>query len=179
MFPLAGAVRSNSTAPPSQTLLPALLSGIDERFHHSLRRELLDDVVPFDDLDAARAAVAGWVVDYNTRRPHQSLSMAYPADRFDTRTAQDEQELLPLRLPAAVRLATVPPARDPRPVAEPTDPNSLGEAAPCPSWSAIAAPSTGARCRCHGRSDRTTPHRHGRAGLCGFRLCRTFGGGGG
>ncbi|KAB2388827.1 transposase family protein [Actinomadura montaniterrae] len=68
-------------------------TGKVERFHQSLRRELLDDAVPFDDLDAARAAVAGWGVEYNTRRPHQSLGMACPVDRFDTRTAQDEQEL--------------------------------------------------------------------------------------
>ncbi|SFP00188.1 Transposase InsO and inactivated derivatives [Actinomadura madurae] len=94
-------------------------TGKVERFHQSLRRELLDDAVPFDDLPAARAAVAGWVVEYNTRRPHQSLGMAFPADRFDTRTAQGEQELLPLRLPAAVRLAAVPPAAQ---EAEPADP---------------------------------------------------------
>lgn len=97
-------------------------TGKVERFHQSLRRELLDDAVPFDDLDAARAAVAGWVVEYNTRRPHQALGMACPADRFDTRTAADEQELLPLRLPAAVRLAAVPSAREPEP-AEPPSPD--------------------------------------------------------
>jgi transposase InsO family protein len=94
-------------------------TGKVERFHQTLRRELLDDAVPFADLAAARAAVAGWVVDDNTRRPHQALGMACPADRFDTRTAQGEQELLPLRLPAAVRLAAVPAARVPEPVAEP------------------------------------------------------------
>jgi transposase InsO family protein len=89
-------------------------TGKVERFHQSFRRELLDDAVPFTDLAAAQAAVDGWVVDYNTVRPHQALGMACPADRFDLTRSRDEQELLPLRLPAAVRLTTAPdPAPDP------------------------------------------------------------------
>nr|BFE32610.1 hypothetical protein GCM10010200_048610 [Actinomadura rugatobispora] len=94
-------------------------TGKVERFHQSMRRELLDDAVPFDDLPAAREAVAAWRVDYDTLRPHQALGMACPADRFDTRAAQDEQELLPLRLPAAIRLAAVPAATEPAGVPEP------------------------------------------------------------
>ncbi|MEH0845863.1 integrase core domain-containing protein, partial [Micromonospora sp. CPCC 205711] len=43
--------------------------------------------------------------EYNTQRPHQSLNMAFPADRFTTPPA-DEQ--VPLRLPPA--LATTIPA---------------------------------------------------------------------
>jgi hypothetical protein len=41
----------------------------------------------FTDLAAAQAAVDAWVVDYNTRRPHQALGMATPASRFATRAA--------------------------------------------------------------------------------------------
>lgn len=48
---------------------------------------------------------------YNTVRPHQALGMACPADRFDATDARAEQDVLPLRLPAAVRLATVPQPR--------------------------------------------------------------------
>src|SRR5215470_3527098 len=59
-------------------------TGKIERFHGSLRRELLNDAVPFADLAAAQAAVDAWVAEYNTRRPHQSLEMASPAERFST-----------------------------------------------------------------------------------------------
>jgi len=84
-------------------------TGKIERFHGSLRRELLDDAVPFADLAAAQAAVDAWVEQYNTVRPHQALGMAVPADRFSTARARAEQELLPLRLPAVINLAPVPP----------------------------------------------------------------------
>ncbi len=83
-------------------------TGKIERFHLSLRRELLDDAVPFADLAAAQAAVDAWVVEYNTRRPHQAIGMAVPADRFSTGRAKAEQELLPLRLPSVLALAPVP-----------------------------------------------------------------------
>jgi transposase InsO family protein len=75
-------------------------TGKIERFHKTLRRELLDDAVPFTDLAAAQAALDGWVSEYNTTRPHQSLSMASPAERFSTARAGNERDLLPLRLPA-------------------------------------------------------------------------------
>src|ERR1043165_8010798 len=48
-------------------------TGKIERFHGSLRRELLDDAAPFADLAAAQAAVDAWVHEYNTRRPHQAI----------------------------------------------------------------------------------------------------------
>ena len=83
-------------------------TGKIERFHGSLRRELLDDAVPFADLAAAQAAIDGWVTEYNTIRPHQAIGMAAPADRFSTAAAQAEQQLLPLRLPAVIALAPVP-----------------------------------------------------------------------
>jgi transposase InsO family protein len=98
-------------------------TGKVERFHQSLRRELLDDGVPFADLAAARDAVAAWVSEYNTVRPHQALGMAYPADRFDATRARAELEVLPLRLPAAMRLATVPqPRPEPDPAPQPREP---------------------------------------------------------
>jgi transposase InsO family protein len=92
------------TAPRSPTT-----TGKVERFHGSLRRELLDDAVPFADLAAAQAAVDTWRQEYNTTRPHQSLGMASPAERF-ARAGKSEadQQLLPLRLPAI--LSPVPSA---------------------------------------------------------------------
>src|SRR6202035_4194290 len=90
-------------------------TGKIERFHGSLRRELLDDAVPFADLAAAQAAVDAWVREYNTTRPHQAIGMAVPADRFSTTRAEAERELLPLRLPAvqprARQSRTARPAR--------------------------------------------------------------------
>jgi transposase InsO family protein len=83
-------------------------TGKIERFHGSLRRELLDDAVPFADLAAAQAAVDAWVGQYNTTRPHQALGMASPADRFTTAAARAEQDLLPLRLPSVIALAPAP-----------------------------------------------------------------------
>jgi transposase InsO family protein len=56
-------------------------TGKIERFHQSLRKEFLADRT-FRSLKAAQKALDGWVVDYNTRRPHQALEMATPAERF-------------------------------------------------------------------------------------------------
>jgi transposase InsO family protein len=84
-------------------------TGKVERFHGSLRRELTDDAVPFADLAAAQAAIDAWVDEYNSRRPHQGIGMEVPAQRFSTARARAERELLPLRLPAVISLAPVPP----------------------------------------------------------------------
>lgn len=56
-------------------------TGKIERFHQSLRREFLDGRV-FTSFEEARAELDEWVSDYNTNRPHQSLEMATPAERF-------------------------------------------------------------------------------------------------
>jgi transposase InsO family protein len=83
------------TAPRSPTT-----TGKIERFHGSLRRELLDDAVPFTGLAAAQAAVDAWRQQYNTTRPHQALSMASPAERFQSAKGCEAEQLLGLRLPA-------------------------------------------------------------------------------
>jgi hypothetical protein len=82
--------------------------------------------VPFADLTAAQAAVDAWVREYNTARPHQAIGMAVPADRFSTARTRAELELVPLRLPAVLALAPVPPApADPQATPEPeTEPAS-------------------------------------------------------
>jgi transposase InsO family protein len=79
-------------------------TGKIERFHGSLRRELLDDAVPFSDLAAAQTAVDAWRHEYNTTRPHQALSMASPASRFHSSKGSEAEQLLPLRLPAILSL---------------------------------------------------------------------------
>jgi transposase InsO family protein len=104
-------------------------TGKIERFHGSLRRELLDEAVPFADLAAAQAAIDAWAEAYNTIRPHQAIGMAVPADRFTAARARAEQELLPLRLPAIVSLAPVPPlpaAPEPPAAEEPGEPGPAG-----------------------------------------------------
>jgi transposase InsO family protein len=64
------------TAPRSPTT-----TGKIERFHQSLRKEFLVDR-SFASLEVAQEEVDAWVQDYNTQRPHQSLDMATPAQRF-------------------------------------------------------------------------------------------------
>jgi transposase InsO family protein len=64
------------TAPRSPTT-----TGKVERFHKTLRTELLDGL-RFDSLTQAQQVIDAWVQDYNTRRPHQALGMATPAQRF-------------------------------------------------------------------------------------------------
>jgi transposase InsO family protein len=57
-------------------------TGKIERFHKTLRRELLDYVAPFESLQAAQEAIDGWVEAYNYQRPQQALGMATPASVF-------------------------------------------------------------------------------------------------
>jgi hypothetical protein len=73
-------------------------TGKVERFHLTLRRELLDHVGPFTSIEAAQAAVDAWVAQYNAERPHQALDAQQPADRF-VPAAEPERELLPVWLP--------------------------------------------------------------------------------
>jgi transposase InsO family protein len=95
------------TAPRSPTT-----TGKIERFHQTLRRELLDDARPFVSALAAQAALDDWVRGYNVERPHQSLDVAAPvtpAERF--RPAPDEQrELLGLWLPGSLEAVPQPAA---------------------------------------------------------------------
>jgi transposase InsO family protein len=67
------------TAPRSPTT-----TGKIERFHRSLRTEFLTGR-SFASLPAAQAELDDWVAYYNHQRPHQSLGMAVPADRFQQR----------------------------------------------------------------------------------------------
>jgi transposase InsO family protein len=103
------AITHRLTAPRSPTT-----TGKIERFHQTLRRELLDDARPFMSLLEAQAALDDWVRGYNAERPHQALEQrapVTPADRFEPAPAE-QRELLPLWLPAQLA-AVATPARTP------------------------------------------------------------------
>jgi hypothetical protein len=55
--------------------------GKDERFHRSLKAEVLSGP-PFADLVAAERALTRWRNVYNTQRPHEALELAVPASRY-------------------------------------------------------------------------------------------------
>ena len=57
-------------------------TGKIERFHRSMRAEFLSNRPAFANLRAAQQALDEWVDYYNSARPHQSLDMATPAQRF-------------------------------------------------------------------------------------------------
>jgi transposase InsO family protein len=77
------------TAPASPTT-----TGKIERFHRTLRSEFLGGQI-FPSLRVAQKELDAWVHDYNTNRPHQSLSMATPAERFHIRTEDSVPRLAP------------------------------------------------------------------------------------
>lgn len=55
--------------------------GKDERFHRSLKAEVLS-APPFADLAAAARGFERWRGVYNTERPHEALGLAVPASRY-------------------------------------------------------------------------------------------------
>ena len=55
--------------------------GKDERFHRSLKAEVLSNA-RFADLGAADRAFERWRAVYNTQRPHEALALATPASRY-------------------------------------------------------------------------------------------------
>jgi transposase InsO family protein len=85
-------------------------TGKVERFHKTLRGELLATLPPFPSLEVAQKVIDDWVSDYNTRRPHQGIGMSTPAARFHAAGGADG---LPLRLPAQLESSTTTPALGP------------------------------------------------------------------
>jgi transposase InsO family protein len=70
-------VRHLLTAPRSPTT-----TGKVERFHKTIKKELLAGRT-FESLDEAQSVIDGWVVEYNTERPHQGIGMVPPIRRFE------------------------------------------------------------------------------------------------
>src|SRR6201997_4608275 len=57
-------------------------TGKIERFHRSLRADFLSTTPAFTNLKTAQQALDEWVDYYNSARPHQSLNMTTPIERF-------------------------------------------------------------------------------------------------
>lgn len=89
-------------------------TGKVERWHQTLRRELLDEAGAFSNLTAAQQAIDGWVHSYNHQRPHQSPDIATPASLFRPRNA----------LPPAPKQGTA--AAGPNPAEPLTPPQATG-----------------------------------------------------
>jgi transposase InsO family protein len=68
-------------------------TGKIERFHRSMRAEFLSSRTAFASLKTAQQALDEWVDYYNTARPHQSLDMATPAEKFVTGAAPSAPSL--------------------------------------------------------------------------------------
>ena len=79
-------------------------TGKIERFHKTLRAELFTGQ-RFESLAEAQNMLDGWVEGYNTVRPHQSLGMATPAQRFGASSPR----------PPATAAPSSPPQRPTRP----------------------------------------------------------------
>jgi transposase InsO family protein len=91
-------IRHLLTAPYSPTT-----TGKVERLHKTMRAEFFDlHVREWADLCAAQAALDGWVLEYNTDRPHRACGGRVPAERFTATTTA----------------AAVPVVADPVPVVE-------------------------------------------------------------
>jgi transposase InsO family protein len=84
-------IQHRLTAPGTPTT-----TGKIERFHRTLRDEFLT-ARTFPSLERAQKELDRWIIDYNTQRPHQSLKMATPADRFYTTRATTATPPLDLR----------------------------------------------------------------------------------
>ena len=81
-------------------------TGKVERWHKTLRVEFLNGKV-FDSIADAQAQLDVWVEHYNRVRPHQSLGMATPWDRF--KLAKSERAPRPVE-PAADPAGVMPPS---------------------------------------------------------------------
>src|SRR5215472_5463763 len=93
-------IRHLLTAPRSPTT-----TGKVERLHKTMRAEFFTDADRvYATIAELQAALDGWVVGYNTERPHQSLGMRPPAERFALAAAgPDTQVVQPIAAVAAGR----------------------------------------------------------------------------
>jgi transposase InsO family protein len=101
------AITHRLTQPASPTT-----TGKIERFHLTLRRELLDGHQPFESVEAAQAAVDGFVEQYNADRPHQGLDPDRPVTPAEWFSAipEERRKLLPVWVPPTLTAAATPVA---------------------------------------------------------------------
>jgi transposase InsO family protein len=72
-------------------------TGKVERLHKTMRAEFFIDADRgFASIAELQAALDGWVSYYNTERPHQSLGMRAPAQRFALAAGSDREVVQPL-----------------------------------------------------------------------------------
>lgn len=84
-------IRHLLTAPRSPTT-----TGKVERLHKTMRAEFFTDAeCTFATIGELQEALDRWVVHYNTERPHQSLGMRPPAQRFAVATGPDLEVVAP------------------------------------------------------------------------------------
>jgi transposase InsO family protein len=96
-------IRQLLTRPYSPTTI-----GKVERWHQTLQTDFLNDAGPFESIEKAQAAVDAWRAEYNHERPHQSLGMATPAERFRP-VPQAGDDALDLWAPTDLEPITSPP----------------------------------------------------------------------
>jgi transposase InsO family protein len=115
-------LRENGITYRLTRVLAPTTTGKVERFHQTLRKELLATLPPLPSAKVAQQVLDAWVEDYNTRRPHQALGGQTPAERFHAKPDpdQDAGAELPLWLPAAlghqrVGMAAAEPVQVPTP----------------------------------------------------------------
>ena len=82
-----GILVSNSAPAHPQTM------GKDERFHRTLKAELLGESLPWR-IEQAQKKFDQWRFEYNHHRPHEALGMNVPASRFQI-SKRSFPELLP------------------------------------------------------------------------------------
>jgi len=80
--------------------------GKDERFHRTLKAELLDRR-SFPTLDQAQVAFDAWREIYNAHRPHEALAMSVPSDRYVISTRPMPERISPPEYEPHVQIRTV------------------------------------------------------------------------
>ena len=80
--------------------------GKDERFHRTLRLELLHDR-EFRDLAEAQREFDGWREVYNFVRPHQALALEPPASRYRPSPRAFPEQLPPLEYASDLKVSKV------------------------------------------------------------------------
>lgn len=82
--------------------------GKDERFHGTLKGELLDGRI-FADLDQAQAAFDAWRDVYNHRRPHEALKLETPSSRYQPSRRSFPETIAPPEYEPQAHVRTVDP----------------------------------------------------------------------
>jgi transposase InsO family protein len=80
--------------------------GKDERFHGTLKGELLDGRL-FADLDQAQAAFDAWRRVYNHRRPHEALQLETPSSRYQPSPRRFPETIAPPEYEPQAHVRTV------------------------------------------------------------------------